>query len=82
MTSFRSELSIYLGRVGEFSRRDWWLYLTWVGLILGLVGATGGFLLVGHLHGVSFPAEAWLVPAGAAVFAVAISVDTVGHLTI
>lgn len=80
--SFPSELRLYVGRIHEFSGRDWAAYLSWVGLMLGLVLATGGFLLVGHVHGVSFPAAAFWVPLGALVFAVSISVDTIGHRTI
>jgi hypothetical protein len=82
MTSFLSEVGVYVGRVRLFDRVDWAVYLAWVGLMLGLVGATGGFLLFGHLHGVGFPPEAWLVPIGAVIFAAAIAVDTIGHRTI
>jgi hypothetical protein len=82
MTSFLSEVGVYVGRVRQFDRTDWAVYLGWVGLMLGLVASTGGFLLAGHLRGVSFPAEAWLVPVGAAIFALAISVDTIGHRTV
>jgi hypothetical protein len=82
MTSFLSEVGIYVGRIREFSRADWKVYLAWVGMMLGLVGATGGFLVLGATHGVRFPAEAWLVPVGAAIFSVAIAVDTIGHRTV
>lgn len=78
----RSALAVYVGRIREFNRVDWLVYLTWVGMMVGLVVATGGFLLAGHAHGVSWPAEAWFVPIGALVFAVAIAVDTIGHRTI
>lgn len=80
--SFLSELRVYVGRMSEFSSRDWLVYVAWVGLMFGLVLATGGFLLVGGLRGVSFPAEAWLVPLGSSIFAVSIAIDTVGHRTI
>ena len=50
--------------------------------MLGLVGSTTGFLLAGRAHGVRWPADAWLVPIGAAVFTVAIAIDTIGHRTI
>jgi hypothetical protein len=80
--SFPSELCIYVGRVREFSRVDWLVYVAWVGLMLGLVFATGGFLLTGHLQNVAFPEEAWLVPLGAAIFSVSIAIDTIGHRTI
>lgn len=80
--SFPSELRLYVSRVSEFSARDWWVYISWVGLMLGLVLSTGGFLLLGHVHGVSYPAGAWWVPLGALVFAASISVDTIGHRTV
>ena len=78
----RSPLAVYVGRIREFDRTDWLVYLAWIGTVLGLVGASGGFLLVGAAHGVTWPAEAWLVPIGAAVFAIAIAIDTIGHRTI
>jgi hypothetical protein len=78
----RSALAIYVGRIREFKRVDWIVYLVWVGMMLGLVVATGGFLLAGHSRGVSWPAEAWFVPIGALVFAIAIAIDTIGHRTI
>lgn len=80
--SWPSELRIYVGRVREFTRVDWLIYVGWVGLMFGLVFATGGFLLAGHSHGVTFPAEAWLVPLGALLFSLSIAVDTIGHRTI
>jgi hypothetical protein len=80
--SLPSEFAVYVGRIREFSRVDWLVYVAWVGMMLGLVGSTGGFLLLGHVHGVRFPAEAWMVPAGAAVFALAIAIDTIGHRTV
>lgn len=76
------ELAIYLRRIREFRRADWLVYLAWVGVMLGLVASTGGFLLAGARAGVAFPLEAWLVPIGAAVFTVAIAIDTIGHRTI
>jgi hypothetical protein len=80
--SFPSELAIYVGRVRTFERTDWLVYGAWIGLMLGLVLASGGFLLFGHRHGVRFPAEAWLVPLGAALFTGAIAIDTIGHRTV
>lgn len=80
--SFRSEFMTYVGRVAEFDRRDWWIYILWIGTMLGLVLSTGGFLMFGHVNGVSFPPEAWLVPVGALVFSTAIAIDTIGHRTI
>jgi hypothetical protein len=73
---------IYIGRIREFDRTDWLVYLSWVGVMLGLVVSTGSFLIAGSRAGVTFPAEAWLVPIGALVFTIAIAVDTIGHRTI
>src|SRR5690349_17089776 len=81
-SSFASELSIYVGRIREFDARDWLIYLAWVGLMLGLVVASGGFLLAGTLQGVHFPATAWWVPYGALLFSLSIAIDTIGHRTI
>ncbi|HTR51947.1 MAG TPA: hypothetical protein VMJ10_14630 [Kofleriaceae bacterium] len=77
-----NRLAIYVGRIRQFERADWLVYLAWVGTMLGLVGATGGFVLTGRARGVAWPAEAYLVPGGAAIFAVAIAIDTIGHRTI
>ncbi len=77
-----SKLAIYVGRIREFDRTDWIVYVAWVGMMLGLVVATGGFWLVGHLHAAPWPAEAVMVPIGALVFTVSIAVDTIGHRTI
>jgi hypothetical protein len=78
----RSALAIYVGRISEFRRVDWIVYLAWVGMMLGLVVSTAGFLLVGRAGGVRWPTEAWFVPIGALVFAIAIAIDTIGHRTI
>jgi hypothetical protein len=78
----RSAFLVYGGRGTVFWRPDWLGYVAWVGLMLGLVFATGGFVAVGHFHGVALPAEAYWVPLGAAVFTLSIAIDTVGHRTI
>ncbi len=78
----RSAFAIYVGRIREFDRTDWLVYVAWVGMMLGLVGSTGGFLLAGHRVGVTWPAEAWMVPIGATVFTISIAIDTIGHRTI
>lgn len=77
-----SALAIYVGRIRQFERIDWIVYIAWIGMMLGLVGSTGGFLLAGTRAGVSFPAEAWLVPLGASLFTISIAIDTIGHRTI
>jgi hypothetical protein len=75
-------LAIYVGRIREFDRTDWLVYLGWVGTMLGLVGSTGVIVFVGRAAGVDWPPEAYLVPLGAAVFTIAIAIDTIGHRTI
>ena len=77
-----SALAVYVGRIREFDRTDWLVYVAWVGLMLGLVATTGGFIWVGHANGVTWPDEAYLVPIGAAGFTIAIAIDTIGHRTI
>jgi hypothetical protein len=82
MSWFAAEVKVYVGRVREFTPRDWLVYVSWVGLVLGLFAATSTFLLLGRANGVRFPEVAWLVPVGAAVFTLAIAIDTIGHRTI
>ena len=76
------QLAIYVGRIREFDRADWFVYLVWIGMMLGLVFSTGWFVLVGRAHGAPWPPEAYLVPLGAAIFTIAIAIDTIGHRTI
>jgi len=82
MSRSDNRLAIYVGRIRQFDRTDWAVYLAWVGMMLGLVGSTAWFLVAGHVHGVTWPGEAWLVPIGAAIFTIAIAIDTIGHRTI
>ena len=82
MTAAVQAIWIYVGRVRLFAPIDWVVYAAWVGLMLGLVLVTGGFLAAGRHAGVVFPADAYLVPIGAAIFTLAIAVDTIGHRTI
>ena len=77
-----SALVRYVGNIRLFDRTDWLVYVGWVGMMLGLVACTGGFLLAGHRAGVVFPPEAWWVPIGAGIFTIAIAIDTIGHRTI
>ncbi|HEY3500075.1 MAG TPA: hypothetical protein VGK73_35540 [Polyangiaceae bacterium] len=77
-----SEFLVYLLRVREFSRVDWAVYVAWVGLMFGLVAATGGFVAVGHVAGAALSPAAYLVPAGALVFTLSIAIDTIGHRTV
>jgi hypothetical protein len=82
MVSFRSELVTYVGRIRQFTRRDWLVYVLWVATIAGLCGSTAALLAIGAGAGVDFPIEAFLVPVGAGIFTIAIAVDTIGHRTI
>lgn len=82
MTSALTELRVYFGRFRQFEPVDWAVYVAWVGLMVGLVVASSGFLWVGRHAGAVFPTEAYLVPAGAVVFTLAIAVDTIGHRTV
>ncbi len=77
-----NKLSVYVGRIREFDRNDWIVYISWIGMMLGLVFSTGGFWLLGHLHDAPWPAEAVMVPIGAIVFTISIAIDTIGHRTI
>jgi hypothetical protein len=77
-----NKLAVYVGRIRQFDRSDWLVYIGWVGMMLGLVASTGGFWLVGHLNDVPWPAEAVMVPIGAIVFTISIAIDTIGHRTI
>lgn len=81
-SSLPRDFLTYVGRLRQFDSFDWLVYVSWVGLMLGLVGSTGGFLWVGHAGGVEYPPEAWCVPAGALLFAVSIAIDTIGHRTV
>jgi uncharacterized membrane protein YidH (DUF202 family) len=75
-------LRIYLGRFREFQPVDWAVYLLWVGVMGGLFAASSAFLSIGTRAGATFPSEAYLLPLGAAIFTVAIAVDTIGHRTV
>ena len=75
-------VATYVGRIRQFQRIDWIVYLAWVGLMLGLCFTTGGFVWVGRRAGAPLPPEATLVPLGAMIFTLAIAVDTIGHRTI
>jgi hypothetical protein len=79
---FAGELARYFRRFRQFSRSDWMVYFAWVGLIASLALASATFLVIGRHAGAAFPAEAYFVPIGAAIFAGAIAVDTIGHRTV
>ena len=76
------QIALYVGRIRQFQRVDWIVYVAWVGLMLGLCLSTGGFVWVAHRVSAPIPAEAFLVPFGAVIFTLAIALDTIGHRTI
>ncbi|MEZ4749539.1 MAG: hypothetical protein R3B54_02605 [Bdellovibrionota bacterium] len=80
--AFWRETIIYAGRVREFNRTDWIVYVAWIGMMFGLFGSVFGFLMVGVSNGVHYPIYVWNVPIGIAIFVVAIGFDTIGHRTI
>jgi hypothetical protein len=82
LTSFIREVVVYSSRVRVFSGEDWLAYIAWVGLMVGLLLAIGGFTLFGAVHGVQYPPYVWSVPVGTAIFVVAIAFDTIGHRTV
>ncbi|HET7544039.1 MAG TPA: hypothetical protein VFK05_29410 [Polyangiaceae bacterium] len=77
-----SEFIVYVGRMREFSRTDWLVYVAWVGLMFGLVAATGGFVALGSAAGITLSRAAYLVPVGALLFTLSIAIDTIGHRTV
>ena len=81
-TASSNALFVYVGRFREFQPIDWVVYLAWVGVMAGLAVASSAFLAIGARAGAVFPAEAYLLPIGAAIFTVAIAVDTIGHRTV
>ena len=82
MTSYAFELRRYVGRIDQFDRRDWLVYVAWVGLMVGLTLSTLGAVWFVHRVEAPAPANTWLIPIGAFIFTVAIAVDTIGHRTI
>lgn len=81
-TSFWQDTVVYASRVKSFTKEDWIVYVLWVGLMLGLLFSTGGFVLLGHYNGVDWPDYVWGVPFGVLIFVGAISFDTIGHRTV
>ncbi len=80
--SFFRESLIYIGRAREFDKQDWLVYVSWIGLMSGLLFSVSAFFLAGWMNGVTFPAYAWNVPIGTLIFVGAIAIDTIGHRTI
>ena len=79
----RNRLAVYVGRIREFTRTDWLVYVAWVGTMLGLVCSTGGFLVFGYAHGVALPRRgAGWCRSAPRIFTIAIAIDTIGHRTV
>jgi hypothetical protein len=72
----------YLSYYKTFSRRDWIIYLSWVGIMLALGLSTLIFFLVGSSNGVNFPVYTWLIPIGILTFTFAITFDNIAHSAI
>ncbi len=79
--SFLEDTLTYARRIREFNREDWIYYFRWVGLMIGLLFSTGGFVLTGWAYGVDFPTYVWNIPMGTFIFVGAIAFDTIGHQT-
>ena len=79
-TFFQDTIS-YAKQIRLFTRKDWLVYILWVGLMLGLLFSTAGFVLLGFYGGVEYPAYVWNIPIGTLIFVGAISFDTIGHRT-
>ena len=72
----------YIGNIRSFKSHDWVIYISWVGLMLGLLGSVLYFIIQGQSHGVIFPDYIWCIPFGICTFTMAIAIDTIGHLTL
>lgn len=79
--SFAQDIATYALQMRQFDRTDWWSYIAWVGLMMGLLVTTAGFTLFGYFNGVEYPAYVWSLPIGTAIFVGAIAFDTIGHRT-
>jgi hypothetical protein len=82
MKAFLQETWTYISRLRDFSRKDWIVYVLWIGMMVSLFVTVGGFILLGHANGVTFPKYVWNVPIGIFIFVTAIAVDTIGHRTV
>lgn len=80
--SFPADTWIYVSRIRLFNAQDWLVYVSWVGLMMGLLVSVTGFFWWGSANGVVFPDYAWNIPIGTAIFVFAIAFDTIGHRTV
>ncbi len=79
--TFFQDTIAYANRIKSFERDDWLYYVRWVGMMLGLLFCTAGFVITGWVHEVHYPAYVWNVPIGTFIFIGAIAFDTIGHQT-
>jgi hypothetical protein len=82
LLSFSKDAWKYVRRIQQFKKEDWIYYIQWVGLMVGLLACTLGFVCIGWVHGVEFPAYVWNIPLGTLIFVIAIAIDTIGHQTV
>jgi hypothetical protein len=80
--NFLLETYVYVSRIQQFNKNDWFTYISWIGLMFGLFFSTAGFVWLGSTMGVEYPTYVWNVPIGTFIFVAAIAFDTIGHRTI
>ena len=81
-TTYYQDFLVYVGRIREFSKNDWIIYLSWVGMMIGLFVTLMSFVTFGRVMETGIPYFAWNIPLGAFIFSVAIAIDTIGHRTV
>lgn len=79
--AYIQEVFQYAGQIKSFKKVDWSVYIVWVGLMFGLLGAVLSFLISGSQAGVVYPTYVWNIPVGIFIFSTAIAFDTIGHRT-
>jgi len=72
----------YIRMTSKFTKRDWIIYIFWIGIMYGLGFTILGFLLFGLSNGATYPDYVWLIPAGILTFSVAITFDNIAHTVI
>ncbi len=80
--NFIQDVIHYASRMSLFEKVDWQVYFMWVGLMMGLLVSVFGFMAVGTLNGVHYPAYVWNIPLGTVIFILAIAFDTIGHRSV
>src|SRR5690606_11337862 len=80
--SFIKETLVYAGRVRDFDKKDWIVYILWVGLMYGLFAIVSLFIGTGHFNGVNFPAYVYNIHLCVFIFSTILAYVTIGHRTI